>query len=591
MLGSDESVIVADSPRPPLVDFQNHITAFIEIHAAKFFVVLALLYLVTFNGQWRIGLDSANYRGLADSLANGRGYTFGAWAPHSIYPGLPVVLALLQRLSGNTHSAVLPCIFMLIASALTLRVTYLLIRLHFPKWMAVTVTFGLGTNAWFLQQSSELMTDVPFALGVVGALYGWDRLRLALRNRQKLLIPTLQLLAGLALAASMRPTFLILVGAGGIACGIGLLVGPQRKFYAIALTAILAVWAIFVALDPRSAGFHPISGGYEREAAELITTGSTRVQQVLYVLNDQFPAGVFGEQLAVGSIHVNGKKYSPTSILGSLLVIAAPLLLLRRHMLWALLVWLTVIATILYAAEPRYYLMVMPILLLGWLMLWIMLARKLPPIWSDVVLATGLGLMTLNNMSASIGFVREQRSSSFLANYHKGKWLGAVRMATLIKAKVLPGESVIGPSGSVISFLSGRHVYSQRELFPPHAKVEQFPRILAEKKIKYAVFPAPFYRDKEPAMSRLMERGILRPVRRIGEAAGMRLSTMRVFVPPGNWEKQKKIYGKAAQVPKPKTKLKKKKKKPATRPMTRPTTKPTTKRAAGTPSTTTRATK
>jgi hypothetical protein len=58
--------------------------ALIERMSTWLFVGVALLYLISFNGQWRIGLDSANYRGLADSIVSGRGYVFGEWAGKNI---------------------------------------------------------------------------------------------------------------------------------------------------------------------------------------------------------------------------------------------------------------------------------------------------------------------------------------------------------------------------------------------------------------------------------------------------------------------------------------------------------------------------
>ena len=87
---------ISSSPPPHALE-----RAFIR-HRRIFWIVIALAMLLSFNGQWRIGLDSANYRGLADSLANGRGYTFGAWAPRAVYPGLPFLLAGLQRICGTS---------------------------------------------------------------------------------------------------------------------------------------------------------------------------------------------------------------------------------------------------------------------------------------------------------------------------------------------------------------------------------------------------------------------------------------------------------------------------------------------------------
>src|SRR5262249_8610616 len=57
--------------------------------------------IISFNGRWRMGLDSSIYRGLARSIATGNGYHFGEFGTHQIYPGLPVLLAGLTKLFGE----------------------------------------------------------------------------------------------------------------------------------------------------------------------------------------------------------------------------------------------------------------------------------------------------------------------------------------------------------------------------------------------------------------------------------------------------------------------------------------------------------
>lgn len=567
MLISDRAAVATDlaaeetRPRDALTPFmpdqsqpfRNAITELIERHATALFVVIGLLYLVCFNGQWRIGLDSANYRGLADGLASGRGYTFGEWAPRNVYPGYPLLLAGLQKAFGK--SAVAPCVAMLVMSALTLVITYRLIRLHYPKWIAVTVTCGVATNSWFLQQSSELMTDVPFLLGVVTALYGWELLKRDVTVERRWRVgPIVLLLLGLGFAAVMRPTFYILVAAWGVTCAWGILHGPHRKFYATALGAMLVVWIAFAAVDPRSRGFHPLAGGYEREAIAMLRGIATRSNDIdaldakkgpgvraFEVLHDQFPAGFFGEQLSILPVRIHGKKVSWTSILGSLVVIGAAGLLIRRHMLWTMLAWGTVAVTVIVSAEPRYYVMVVPVLSLAWLTLLVAIAKRVGPRAGVAVLGVGMALVTLNNISASVAFVKEQRARNFLETYKNGKWLSTVRMAGIIQRSVSPYQTVLGPSGSVLSYLSGRHVWTQREILPRRGGVPDFPRFVRDKRIQYAIFPASLYQAKEPAIARMMERGVMTPTRWVGEVRGIRLMEMKVNVPPGDWLKLKKL--------------------------------------------------
>jgi hypothetical protein len=185
--------------------------------------------------------------------------------------------------------------------------------------------------------------------------------------------------------------------------------------------------------------------------------------------------------------------------------------------------------------------MVLPILLLSWLMMLLWVRERLPGRWGEVVLAGGLAVVTLNNFSASVGFVREQRAGDFLAVYRDGKWLPVIRMAEVLKQKVPADEKVLGPSGSVMSYFSGRHVLTQREILPRRGRVDEFPQIIADRNIPYAIFPATLYRDKEPAISRLMERGVMRVSKRVGEAGPMRLYRLRVVVPETDWQDLPKL--------------------------------------------------
>ena len=158
---------------------KNFVTEAVVKHRNWLFGFLAFLYLISFNGQWRIGLDSSIYRGLAANLAQGNGFTFGTWATQQAYPGLPLVLAGINRIFGTppdaTHvpggatafvgwridTAASVALITLMGVA-TIVLSYKLIRMHYPEWIAICVAFGVGLNSWFLQLCSEILTDVPF---------------------------------------------------------------------------------------------------------------------------------------------------------------------------------------------------------------------------------------------------------------------------------------------------------------------------------------------------------------------------------------------------------------------------------------------
>src|SRR5262249_9427634 len=155
------------------------------------------------------------------SIAQGKGYSFGDWARKTVYPGLPYALAGVekvfgpakptpgiaeqQRLVGPSPATGAWGLMIPATAALTPIVTYRLLRLHYATWVATTITCGVGTNSIFLQHAHELLTDVPFLLGVVTSLYGWDLLKRATTTRTR--TGALAIAAvGIVLAATMRPT-------------------------------------------------------------------------------------------------------------------------------------------------------------------------------------------------------------------------------------------------------------------------------------------------------------------------------------------------------------------------------------------------
>ena len=213
------------------------------------------------------------------SLSSGQGYSFGEFGAGHAYPGLPFLLAGINRLFGeNIFRPALAQFLIVVMALLTTSITYRLMRLHFPEWMAVVIGCGVATNARFLELSNELLTDVPFLLGMMTALYGWEQLRIAgadgigvSRHRARAIS---LLVAGLLLAAVMRPTFWVWRWPGE-SPALGGLLSDLDVFTRSAWSLFFLVWVAFASLDPRTQGFSPLSGGYEREAMSIISDSSS----------------------------------------------------------------------------------------------------------------------------------------------------------------------------------------------------------------------------------------------------------------------------------------------------------------------------
>ena len=74
------------SPQPDaLVDIDTRFTRWLVRWRFVFFALLAILVVMPFNGQWRIGLDSSLYRGVAQNLVEGNGYTFAGMKLRNVF--------------------------------------------------------------------------------------------------------------------------------------------------------------------------------------------------------------------------------------------------------------------------------------------------------------------------------------------------------------------------------------------------------------------------------------------------------------------------------------------------------------------------
>ena len=183
-----------------------------------------------------------------------------------------MLLAGLTRIFGeHVFRPLVPLLLMVAMSLLTLALIYRLIARNYPQWMAICVTVFMATNFWFVELTHEVLTDIPFLLGTISALLGWDLLKSATDTKGRNAAGAI-MVAGLALAAVMRPTFWILCLALIVTWVGGLIRGFFKggwKRYAICLGVLGLLCIAFWAIDPRtSGGWHPLSGGYEAEMLE-----------------------------------------------------------------------------------------------------------------------------------------------------------------------------------------------------------------------------------------------------------------------------------------------------------------------------------
>jgi hypothetical protein len=482
----------------------------IDQYRYLWFAVVALFLLCSFNGQWQIGPDSAAFRQIGHQLATTGRYYFRDDVPGlseyhnkqgTIYPGLPLVLAGLEKLFGTGPLA--PLVLMQVMAAITLVLTYRLMLYRLPRWAAVCVVVGVGTNPRFLQYANEILSDIPFLLGVILTLLGYEWVVRA--NTSNRILKGLGLVAlGLILSAAMRVTYLFVAVALITACALSLLIGRDglsarsSAFVAAPRNRSRFVWLILMAaacagifkygLDIRSKhsnGF--ISGGYESRLADQVGDFNHKLLPRLPVncaqlLENVLPMAFLGYRSDLALIPIGEKNHLGIGTVISLLVIAGGALLVRRNTFWGLFVISTVVSLAIMGPVPRYFLMILPLLLAGWGLLCYRLACRFnTATGSNLALRLGLGFVLVLNIAASVDFILTQRGFArlvdehhhwqglkhvgFLRAYHFGHWSGIYDLARFASREIGPDEKVLGPEPTILTYLSGRQIY------PPHKDV------------------------------------------------------------------------------------------------------------------------
>jgi hypothetical protein len=588
---------------------QNQFLAMIPRWRWLFFTMVGVLILLAFNGRWRIGRDSAAYRGLGHHLALTGEYRFRDKLKATIYsdqqdtryPGMPMLLAGLERAFGRSDTAaVLAVTLMAIA---TLLLTYWLVKPTVPMWLAVAATFGMGANGRFLEHANEVLSDVPFLLGVVLSLFAFDRLQKARSARSRALEMTL-LVFGLIFAAAMRPTFWILALALVVTCIWGLFRpthagqkpedAPSRRLACVLTLAVLLVAAgVFAMGDLRG----PNSSGYEHKMSARFHDFQNKVLDplpgnVYAVLEQTLPESFFGTQLGPGFIPVGNNHWIGLSAIFSMILIVSGVWLVRRNVMWGLMVLFTVVTMGSIGSVPRYFIMILPLMLIGWGLHINWLADRFKAFGAKECIAfAGLGMVVIPNLISCANLIREQRGFSrpqeglkhvgFAAAYHGGAWQGVEEVAKMIKDHVKPDQKVFGPEATVLTFLSDKDVYGLGMFLSRKNKDGLWERELRKNirpKFAYGVFPdttSKLYNDKDVVTGTLIKSGMLKPTRTIATAGGYKLATYEIV--SLNEKRSGHHTRNVAAATQPKARRKRKSAtSPSTRGSTSPSTRPTT---------------
>lgn len=502
-------------------------------HRRAVFVGLFLLYIFSFNGIWRVGMDSALYRGLGHSLAIGEGYQFNGKPHDHAYPGLPLIFAGLERLFGVTPvpALVLSTILACVAVVLTYRLT----ATSYPKWVAVLVTLGVGLNARFVQLSQEMLTDMPFFVAVLAVMLMFEKLRDAEGSWKRAAI-VFTILLGLVAAALLRPVFWAFAGAWVLAfLWIAVRTSSRaNRFGVIGLGAVLGSFVLIVVIDSVAGFAGWINGLYVREIAHRATE----------------PSGVLIDGDILRGQDINeaffAQSMSPGAPIWSGLLMAGVVLVALRRPVWAAPFFALFAATLAASSDPRYYLPVMPLLWLGFILVLARITVRCPPKVQGYVLALPVLAVIGLNMGRNVNFLIEQktadlaslrgqdREAAFYTVYSNGSTPLIDRMAKLILENTGPDDRVIAPGCRIIAYKTGRHVVGQMELFDS-VPITQIPAELAKHQDYLIVGPGTHFKQNDPLIHRLWLRGVIVTEQIIARDGELYIASFSVRPVDGDW--------------------------------------------------------
>jgi hypothetical protein len=463
-------------------------------------------------------------------------------------------------------------------------------------------------NPRFLRHVQSVLTDVPFLVGVLLTFLGFDRLVRARGARARVGWMAV-LVVGLVFSASMRPTFWVLALALLVTCIWGLIGRTHRNGYdpqdarsrrlacGMTLGLLVAASAVFIlVVDLR--GKKVGQGGYEQKVISRLTNFERRILATLpanahEMFEQTIPESFFGTQFGGGFIPVGGGRRVGLSTIFSLLVIGSAVWLVRTNVLWGVFTVGSIITMCCLGSVPRYVVMILPFLLIGWCLLSAGLGRFMGR-WglAEVGVFCGLGMIVMPNVVLCGDLAREQHGLTrsmqhvgFEKSYLKGDWAAARPVAEMIRRHVSPQQRVIGPEATVLTYLSDREVYALGKMLPRRERGSWAPRIRGFG-FTYAVFPegrgAELYNDKDKITAGLIKSGILRPTKVIARVAGYKLCEFEVVgkkkgataVAAGTARKGKKGKGAAATASaaatQPATQPARRRRRPATQATTMP---------------------
>ena len=437
----------------------DSILSWADAHRWALFATVFAFYLGAFNGQWRVQPDAALYLSIGRNLARGLGYTYLGQPNFLAYPGWPTLIAISFRLFGM-HTLIPAQVLMLLISLATLAMCYRLFLLHSGRPTAVVVTTGVGLTKAFFCYGFELWSDMPFALGVMAVLAGYEGI-ISKRDRQKATGPRkldwFFLIVGVLFAASMRPTIWPLLVALALAITVRAIKREiqLRTFLLLVGLPALLVAAACIYSWIHSSG-HAFGGDYEKFLLDRLRGrgANVRTHSIGQNIRDLFT-------WAASDVLFQARLGPYWNSILSLLVLFFGVGSFRYRALWGF--WFCLLlCTIMVSQEAldRYFLPVLPILVFAWWDLLVRTNRALNLPWGNVAFICLLSFGCFANITKVCGIITQQRQTPFLASYDNGRFDSIPQFARQLHDNTSDRALVLSqiPYARVIAYLSQRYV-------------------------------------------------------------------------------------------------------------------------------------
>jgi hypothetical protein len=333
---------------------------------------------------------------------------------------------------------------MLLTAVGVLLTTFWIVRLRFDRPTAVVVVCMLAANELFFRYSYQLLTDMPFLLGLMLGLLGLELCRRAGAAR---LAGFALLPVSLFIMAAFRSVVLTVVAAGVLAAAYHYLRSPGRTRITAAISIPLLLGGLLL-LGWFAGGMAIMRDGGK---AMSLVGGPSVGDTLRHILIDN-GVKLFTEDLPEAMF---GVDFGPWA--GAPLGIAAVVLgvaLTRFRPVWGMLVLVFVVQWLLFITVRRYSLTILPLLALSWWLLGGWLESWCKPAaarWAVI----GLLVLWFASNTVKLGaFIVEQRARPFLASYEDGRYTAIKAVAHELLQLTEEGDLVIADHAPQLTYLT-----------------------------------------------------------------------------------------------------------------------------------------